>query len=261
MSYRAHELISNLKPDSQEFTDCIAAVKFDLGEIDNITSMFDISHQEFFRLPAPLCLFQVSQGIDIHFFLAQEKDSFVLWKRFGKQMNDGFRWTQEDLEIGIPFGNATQVMARKISTGQDSDVIERLNQWAVANGPDDSDVWTVRWCLLLAASIEVFSCSNVFLVDNPPPKFINAKRAEKGKVPFFSFKTLHIQTERREAKGAISTGTHASPRLHLRRGHIRRLPPDGVRRIWIVATLVGDKKKGLALHDYKVKGSSHERHA
>ncbi len=115
---------------------------------------------------------------------------------------------------------------------------------------------------MLAASIEVFSCSNVVLVDNVPPKFINLKRAKKSKVPFFSFKTLHIRNDSRdETRSSQVKGTHASPRLHLRRGHIRRLPPDGQRRIWIVASLVGDKTKGIAYHDYKLierkKNESH----
>jgi hypothetical protein len=49
------------------------------------------------------------------------------------------------------------------------------------------------------------------------------------------------------ARAEAAGGTHASPRLHWRRGHIRRL---GNRTTWIRATLVGDAGRGIVVHDY-----------
>ena len=46
-------------------------------------------------------------------------------------------------------------------------------------------------------------------------------------------------------------GTHASPRLHDRRGHSRRLP-DG-RIVWVRPCKVGDASRGVVFHDYQVK--------
>lgn len=40
---------------------------------------------------------------------------------------------------------------------------------------------------------------------------------------------------------------HASPRLHWRRGHIRRLPD---KTTWVRPTLVGDGQHGTVIHDY-----------
>lgn len=42
-------------------------------------------------------------------------------------------------------------------------------------------------------------------------------------------------------------GGHASPRLHWRRGHIRRL---GDRTTWVRASLVGKSENGVIVHDY-----------
>jgi hypothetical protein len=49
-----------------------------------------------------------------------------------------------------------------------------------------------------------------------------------------------------------SGGTHASPRVHLRRGHIRRLPG---KNIWVNATIVGNSDLGVVIKDYSVTKS------
>jgi hypothetical protein len=47
-------------------------------------------------------------------------------------------------------------------------------------------------------------------------------------------------------------GTHASPRLHWRRGHIRRLTE---KTTWVRPTLVGVDSGGVVLHDYRTARS------
>ena len=49
------------------------------------------------------------------------------------------------------------------------------------------------------------------------------------------------------ARGAGDPRGHASPRLHWRRGHIRRL---GNRTTWVRASLVGKSENGVIVHDY-----------
>jgi hypothetical protein len=44
-------------------------------------------------------------------------------------------------------------------------------------------------------------------------------------------------------------GTHASPRTHLRRGHIRRVGP---KRIWIQNTIVNPGQRDFVHPSYKV---------
>lgn len=243
--FRAHELISVLIPESQDYLDCMAAVKFDLGDNETVNRMVEVSRMEFFEIPAPICLFQVTQDMDLHFFLAKKDCGGTIWRRFGRQLNDGFSWVQEDIEFFIE-PDARHIITKRISTGE-----------VLTNGPEqesdgltDSERWTIERYIEIASSVEVFSCSNVVTVEHKTPKLINEKRKKKGKTPFFSYRTLHVTGES-TAKETTGKGNHASPRLHLRRGHIRRLP-DG-RRVWVTSCLVGDKTKGFAAHDYKVR--------
>jgi hypothetical protein len=105
-------------------------------------------------------------------------------------------------------------------------------------------------CFLLA-----LSCSNVKIRDGERPEAIarvNKKRALKGKLPLFSYKILEIVAPRTTAESSSeATGSNRqSPRIHLRRGHIRRLATGS--RIWVNACVVGQKKQGIVVKDYRV---------
>lgn len=80
---------------------------------------------------------------------------------------------------------------------------------------------------------------------------LNKSRIKKGKVPYFSYKILTINTNKNAVVSAESThkGNHASPRVHLRRGHIRRLPD---KTVWVNACTVGNKAIGVIEKTYKV---------
>lgn len=83
------------------------------------------------------------------------------------------------------------------------------------------------------------------------PTFTNQRKIAEGKQPTYDWRTVVIDGKaiKREHKG----GTHASPRLHDRRGHSRRLP-DG-RIVWVKPCKVGDASRGTVFHDYQVKES------
>lgn len=104
----------------------------------------------------------------------------------------------------------------------------------------------------ITALIEVLSCKNVLTNETPPPAPLNKKRLAKGKPPFFEYKTLLLDPSEASSPTATLGGTHASPRVHLRRGHIRRLPN---RNIWVNAAVVGNRQSGMVLKDYAVIGS------
>lgn len=83
------------------------------------------------------------------------------------------------------------------------------------------------------------------------PTFINRKRKAKGKQPLtFDWTTVEIGPlkSKTEPKG----GTHASPRLHDRRGHWRTYKATG-KRGWVRDCKVGDSSLGVVFHDYQVK--------
>lgn len=83
----------------------------------------------------------------------------------------------------------------------------------------------------------------------PQNTFINRKRSAKGK-PAISFDWHTVKIEppaiRREHQG----GTHASPRLHDRRGHWRNHKSG--KRVWVRSCQVGNAARGAVFKDYQV---------
>lgn len=80
--------------------------------------------------------------------------------------------------------------------------------------------------------------------------FTNRRKISKGERPSYEWRTVFIKASatRQESKG----GTHASPRQHDRRGHIRRL--NSGKNVWVKACKVGDSSKGAIFHDYQITG-------
>lgn len=97
----------------------------------------------------------------------------------------------------------------------------------------------------------VINCANVTTAEISAPAALNKKRQEKGKQPFFSYKVLQLSDERREAGKGGAGDSHASPRMHLRRGHLRRLES---RVIWVRPAMVNaGTHAGAVLKDYAVQ--------
>ncbi len=66
-------------------------------------------------------------------------------------------------------------------------------------------------------------------------------------------KVLPLSDERREAGEGVAGGNHASPRMHLRRGHLRRLEN---KVIWVRPAMVNaGSNAGAVLKDYAVERS------
>lgn len=103
---------------------------------------------------------------------------------------------------------------------------------------------------MLLKSIEIFSCSNVHLQKNDCIDFTEHKISNRKNLPKFSYHTVHINLNKETIKSGVGASKHASPRLHLRRGHIRRLQ-SGV-KVWVTSCLVGDKNKGIVTSEYKI---------
>lgn len=70
----------------------------------------------------------------------------------------------------------------------------------------------------------------------------------KGKAPLYSWHTVKVEPPK--PKQEHQGGTHASPRLHDRRGHLRRLKNG--KTCWVKPCKVGDASKGAVFKDYEV---------
>lgn len=82
------------------------------------------------------------------------------------------------------------------------------------------------------------------------PGYTSQRLQAKGKAPLFSWNTVRIDPPK--PKQEHKKGTHATPRLHDRRGHLRRMANG--KTCLVRACKVGDASKGVVFKDYEVKG-------
>ena len=93
----------------------------------------------------------------------------------------------------------------------------------------------------------VMGCANVETQRLDPPAALNKKRLASGKEPFDPVHVLWVRGSALEGRAAAHTasashaGSRASPRMHLRRGHIRVLAD---RNVWVNHAIVGAHQAG-----------------
>lgn len=91
-------------------------------------------------------------------------------------------------------------------------------------------------CVALSASC--FVTTEVII-----PTRLQQARSRAGKTALYNFKTINLTTTTIVRRPEI--GTHASPMLHWRRGHYRRLTSSG-RLVPVAPCLVGDAANGIS---------------
>lgn len=84
----------------------------------------------------------------------------------------------------------------------------------------------------------------------PQNTLLNRIRKATGK-PAISFDWTTVEIGPKQEKAEPQGGTHASPRLHDRRGHWRKHPSG--KQVWVKPCKVGDSTLGVVFHDYKIK--------
>lgn len=103
--------------------------------------------------------------------------------------------------------------------------------------------------------LEALSCSNVSHEPIPRKKGLSGISAKNMALPMYENRRLVINANRKDSNrkdnGVIVIGGHASPREHLRRGHIRNLQ-DG-RKIWVNSCVVGAAANGRIDKTYVIK--------
>lgn len=78
---------------------------------------------------------------------------------------------------------------------------------------------------------------------------VNNKRVRLGKVPVYEFKILCVDNEPMVPRRPYQGGSHASPTMHLRRGHFRRYKGT---KVWVDSCVVGLAENGITLKGYHV---------
>lgn len=110
----------------------------------------------------------------------------------------------------------------------------------------------------MACMSEGLLTGNTLEYYRPTASTNNAKRIRKGKTPLYEWRTVTLERKRYGLPSAPKGGTHASPRLHQRRGHwaVSKLG----KKYWRRETVVGNPDNGMIFHDYTTKENQDARH-
>lgn len=208
------------------------AVQFDCGPADNIPIGKGIEFCEA-RAPYPNTLLQFETPSN-----PGASHSIVLWR---EQPDGSVQIIAAQRKTNKEWLSVSPTTVTRNSDG--SFHYERI-------GYDERNTDFIK--LMHAGAMNLFyilGCSNVETADNPAPAALNKKRARAGKFPVLEYKTLVLKIDAPRTSGQAGGGTHASPRVHLRRGHVRRL--ESGRRAWVQACVVGSTH-GMVLKDYRI---------
>jgi len=213
------------------------SVQFDGGEILDLPKPKDIEGALNARSPFPSVIVQ---------FAIPETEPVSHRLTSWEEQEDGsvIIICADRLRVDKTWATLPPCLAVKNADG----VVKYTNVDGTAYNKSGADVVLHHHAVLLAF-FYVIGCSNVTFSDSQAPIALNKKRIKTGKTPLFEYKTLVIRAPPTRVIGQDSGGTHASPRVHLRRGHIRHLVSD--KRVWVQACVVGSKT-GVVSKDYRV---------
>lgn len=208
------------------------AVCFWLGDIDGVTDLTVIS--ELCRLPYPVCWFETEvrpknlQGVVLHAaMLAQE-------------LADG----------SFAAAVFARMHGRWAITGTVHAATLSDEQMAFQVGHEDAGHEVRAMTYGVKAFLSALHCTNVQRSQVAPDAKLQKARQKRGKAPLFSYWTLELQGK--AERGPDAGGTHASPRVHLRRGHPRQYAPG--KWTWVQAHAVGNRSAGVVHKDYSAGG-------
>lgn len=133
------------------------------------------------------------------------------------------------------------------------DLTKALNAEVLADYPDFAEQYSDAHIAFFCSALAALSSRGPEIHTVPAPARLNKQRALKGKPPIFEYRVVQIPAWARE-RAAGQGGSHASPRLHWRRGHDRRLGEG--RKTFVHAHLVGCADNGFVHKDYAVAPSA-----
>jgi len=172
------------------------------------------------------------------------------WFEMACSGRDGIQKIVGALSFNRPEGNRTIFFQRSrgnwmLCCVADS---EHINSEKLCVTPAISESKNLARTVLdvIGIFLTALHCKNVQRTETKPSAKLQRARVKKGKQPLFSYWTLHLTGP--NARGVPLGGTHASPRLHLRKGHPRQYADGSA--IWIDPTMVGNKSLGMVHKDY-----------
>ena len=140
---------------------------------------------------------------------------------------------------GEPFSIFPEIYEEAIATYGSRD---KANAQIIIDSHDET--------MILIQACSVINCANVMTDDIEASTALNRKRKASGKQPFFSYKVLELTEERKVSNRGRSGGQHISPRMHLRRGHLRQLDRKVV---WVRPAMINaESTRGVVHKEYGI---------
>ncbi len=220
------------------------ATKWHVGKADEWirTPSKEIFYSMPLRLPAEQILFEVEFEDLLKDRPIGKTTLFALCSDLKNESIRGFFFLNYSTEFRLYGGGMIAAKNGKIL----------LDVYGRFGGDDEKDAKAVNAGFQIVLSvIAALNCTNVRSVDHEPHLAINKKRQKVGKPPIFTYKTLHILAGARSGihnKRDDNDEAKRSPRLHFRRGHIRRISGD--RMTLVQPCMVGDQRSGMVKKAY-----------
>lgn len=208
------------------------AVCFSMGDIDNILTLSAIP--DLCKLPFEYCWFEAefknsdpNGGSCFAGILCNETDGKFAGSVFLRMNGNG--WSFEGT-----------VHSENLSTSDCAFLVHGHS--SATQGIDTLLKGLLRF-------LSAMNCTNVGRQEHKPDAALQKARSKRGKQPLFSYWTLELNG--RDGGAAQSFGgTHASPRVHLRRGHPRQYAPG--KWTWVQPHAVGNRELGMVHKDYVI---------
>ncbi len=229
----------------------IAAQKFNFGDYDQVPLLdwlkvgeFMAHCPEIFRLPFP----------NVLFFFEGENAGFVHIEPIEEGIFRARHWWFNNASVALAAGpwaahiDTTGPEHRFKAVGFLGD--ETMDVGAGDEEEKDSFSWTA---LFAYSCLAVLNAVNVETEERTFKPSTLAKHRRKGKLPLYSYKTLCIRPGRKaddDQEARPAADARRGPRVHLRRGHLRRL--EG-KVVWVQPCVVGNREAGMIGKQYRVR--------
>jgi hypothetical protein len=236
-----HEIPAENKERLSDFVR--KAVIFDCGEsLSDMTQLFTLAQPvkySPFVPPYDSCIFQAgnpaSNSYDFSVFLLQRLHEKDYWQFFSYvRRKDTHEWHE-----GPPL---------HVYDRADIPALEIESPW---NDRYDEEItkWSLKWVAMLNVLFYKMNSGEIASDPVSTSHKKNEKRARKGKLPLLEYKILRLKVGATKQPSADLGGTHASLRMHTRRGHLRRLKSGRV--VAVRPAMVGSKH-GFIWKDYEI---------
>lgn len=237
-------------PDAEERRwgkDVLESQKFDFGPYDQMPKLSKaenvfpyVEHcPQAFNLPFENCLFYASNSIFLHAKKCTADN--IIETRFCCYNEDDGSFYYSPI-IGFIDYQGQRLRGKPFLRAKNRERQEEL------------EALSLHYCAL-ASFLAIINSDNVQSIDNLPTAKIPVVGGKDLDKRLFVYKTLHIKPHYVIGKKQISSleepiANKIGPRVHLRRGHLRRLSGKVV---WVQPAVVGNPEKGIIQKDYRIE--------